>query len=246
MKKSTILLLSSVWFLGLPAPAQSNEPPSKQIKGRERIAPPVNMPMKQSGPTEITNVPVRLDNADLQQALDFYASIKGRTVLQHPLLKRTTISVVAAGQKAQLEAAFEDAFRAQEMGVIPDGEKFVMIVPASLTNFVTPGSDKIVSTVLGDLSSLMNNQILPAGTINFPGSDVNAVVRIYGEIIGRKLAAGSQRPHGIIRLKTATPLSKAEVIYAFETLFDWQGLRMVPESDKTFRVEPSSQSRSEK
>jgi hypothetical protein len=191
-------------------------------------------PSQTNTPNQTTAAGIHLREAKLQQALELYAQIKGRTILRHPLLKPITVSLDAEIPTA---AAFEDMFRQHGIATIVDGEKFVMVVPIAQTNFVTPRSNKIVSTVLGDLSSMTNNVVIPAGAINFLPTDLDQVIPIYSDIIERKPASGSKFPYGLIYLRTVNPLSKAEVIYALETLFAWNGFKLVPEDDKTFRAE---------
>ena len=192
-----------------------------------------------NAPNQTAVTDIHLREAKLQQALELYAQIKGRTILRQPLLKPITVSLDTEIPTAA--AAFEDMLRQRGIATIPEGDKFVMVVPISLTNSVTPRSNKIVSTVLGDLSSMTNNEVIPAGTINFLPTDWNQVIPIYSDIIERKPASGSKFPYGLIYLRTVNPLSKAEVIYALETLFAWNGLQLVPEDDKTFRAESLSE-----
>jgi hypothetical protein len=44
----------------------------------------------------------------------------------------------------------------------------------------------------------------------------------------------------MISLKTQTPLTREEVCYALETLFAWQGFKLVPEGDRLAKLVPIS------
>ena len=54
-------------------------------------------------------------------------------------------------------------------------------------------------------------QIVPAGMINFEGVDVNQVLEVYAQLVGRTLLRASL-PQASIVLKTETNLTKAEAI----------------------------------
>jgi general secretion pathway protein D len=83
-------------------------------------------------------------------------------------------------------------------------------------------------------------QTVPAGTINFQGVDLNAVLEIYAKYVGRTLIRGVL-PDAKIILKTETPLTKTEVIEALQAVLALNGISVVNIGDKFVKVLPSDQ-----
>ena len=81
---------------------------------------------------------------------------------------------------------------------------------------------------------------VPAGTINFQGVDLNAVLEIYAKYVGRTLIRGTL-PDTKIILKTETPLTKSEVIQALQAVLALNGISVVNIGDKFVKVLPSDQ-----
>lgn len=175
---------------------------------------------------------LRLANANLEQVLDVYARINGRTVLQHPSLKATLLSLNAAAKtRSEAVAILEQLFQRHGMTSIPDGSKFVMIVPSSLTNTVSARSGGIVPTPA-------ESAALPNGVIDFRNADLRQALAIYGRLVGRKLVKAEGLRSSTIRLRTATDLTKSEAAYALETLFRWNGVNVVPVGETEFHAVP--------
>jgi hypothetical protein len=189
---------------------------------------------EKSGASDMT---IQLRDASLQQVLDLYGVIKERTVLQHPSLRATRISLSSAA-KTRSDAAkvLEDTFRQNGMAVIPDGTKFVMIVPVALTNTAIPKSREIQAPSVGN-NSQPERGIIPKGQIDFNEAALGQVLDIYGELTGRKLVNSDGQMFGPpIRLRTANPLTKDEAIYAIATMIEWSGYKIVFAGDKEFKL----------
>lgn len=186
---------------------------------------------------------LQLHGANLQQVLELYGEIKGRTVLPHPALKSIPTTLNAEAQtRIEAAAVLEKLFEQQGMAVILDGDKFVMIVPASLTNSALPRSDKIVSDSRSDSSTNAEASNL-RGTINFMGAEMRQVLALYAELSGRKFNTVDSQYSGLpIRFRSQTPLTKAEAVYALETLIEWSGFEIVPIDEKEFKVVPAARS----
>ena len=76
---------------------------------------------------------INFPNIDLEQVLEYYAELVGRTVLRATSLPETTITI-----QTQTELSFEEAIQALDtvlamngIAVIPFGEKFVKVVPVA-------------------------------------------------------------------------------------------------------------------
>ena len=82
--------------------------------------------------------------------------------------------------------------------------------------------------------------MIPAGTINFQGVDVNQVLEIYSQLVGRTLLRASL-PASQIVLKTQTPLTKSEAIQALQAVLALNGIAVVNIGDKFVKVLPVDQ-----
>ncbi len=83
-------------------------------------------------------------------------------------------------------------------------------------------------------------QLIPEGLINFQGVDVQQVLDIYAQLVGRTLLRG-QLPSAQIILKTETPLTKAEAIEALQGVLALNGIAVINVGDKFCKVLPVDQ-----
>ena len=124
----------------------------------------------------------------------------------------------------------------------------MMVVPSAQAAEVKPHSSELKSSrsasVIGAVpqdnpaGSGLEEEQIPPGAIYFWNVPADQVAPIYAELLGRKLDL-SQRPPsrmGVISMRTITPVTKAEAVYALETLFGWQGLKVVPVGDSAAKL----------
>jgi hypothetical protein len=173
-----------------------------------------------------------LEGAGFSQVLMIYQRLSGRTLLIHPALPEYSVNLSAeASNPAEATLVLEKEFAAHQIGTIPDGDKFTMIVPESQLTRIKPRSMEIKPT---------EGELLPAGVITFWNVDLVQVANIYAALMGRQLDRQAPPPRATrtIKLKTQTPLSREEARYALDTLFRWQGLEMIPEGDDLMKLAP--------
>ena len=84
-------------------------------------------------------------------------------------------------------------------------------------------------------------EMLPAGTINFPATDLNQVLQIYSELVGRTILRPTTLPAPTITLKTQTPLTRREAIQAFDAVLALNGVAVVNVGEKFVKVIPTAQ-----
>ncbi len=93
------------------------------------------------------------------------------------------------------------------------------------------------------------DQLIPPGLIDFTGGggvDLNQVLRIYQELVGRTiLRAPALPPAPNIYLKTQTDLTKKEAIQALEKVMALNGVAMIKVGDKFAVAVPWAQANSE-
>src|SRR5207244_11845681 len=82
--------------------------------------------------------------------------------------------------------------------------------------------------------------MVPAGTINFPAVDINEVMKIYAELVNRTVLRPTTLP-GVITLKTQTPLTKKEAIQALDAVLALTGVSVILVGEKLVKVVPSGQ-----
>ena len=85
------------------------------------------------------------------------------------------------------------------------------------------------------------DETLAAGTINFPATDLNQVLQIYAELVGRTVLRPSSLPAPQITLKTQTPLTRREAVQAFDAVLALNGISVVNVGDKFVKVIPAAQ-----
>jgi hypothetical protein len=66
-------------------------------------------------------------------------------------------------------------------------------------------------------------------------SSISAAIKNYGRLLEREQVGGDPIPRSQVYLRTRI-LSKAEMLYAYDTLLQWNGLKVVIADDKTFKV----------
>jgi general secretion pathway protein D len=84
-------------------------------------------------------------------------------------------------------------------------------------------------------------EIIPAGTINFPATDLKDVLQIYSELVNRTVLRPANLGSPQITLKTQTPLTKKEAIMALDAVFALNGISMINIGDKFVKVVPQAQ-----
>jgi hypothetical protein len=199
-----------------------------------------------------TNLPVPavvLEDAGLNAVLDLFARFTNRTLLRWPALPAISFSLCASA-KSQPSAAriLEQALIAEDLAVIPDGEKFLMIVPRSEAANVNPHAPPAKASTGGGVKP----QAAPAGTgaeaqegmlpgvIDFRGADVWQVLEIYSDMVHRKFERG-EHPNisATITLTTQGRLTMEEGCYALETVLRWSGMKLVPVGKDAIKPVPA-------
>jgi general secretion pathway protein D len=119
------------------------------------------------------------------------------------------------------------------------------VAPAAAVTTATPAGSASAAAAgsASGAQQLVNAQpeeIIPAGTINFQGVDVNQVLEIYSQLVGRTLLRAGL-PAAQIVLKTQTPLTKTEAIQALQAVLALNGIAVVNIGDKFVKVLPVDQ-----
>jgi hypothetical protein len=183
---------------------------------------------------------IMLENASLGSVLSLYGEFSERTLLRsQPLPKVAFTGGGSAPDRAAAAQILQTLLAQRELAAIPDGEKFIMVVRKAQAATVTPRSAEIKPSVGNPQSD-----ILPAGALNFPNTDVAQVIQIYAELVGLKLDQSSPIPlRGTIQFRSQTPLTRDEARYALDTVLNWAGVKMVPVGTGFVKPVPVSESK---
>ena len=106
-----------------------------------------------------------------------------------------------------------------------------------------PGAASVAATADAGAKALAAaepEEVIPAGTINFQGVDLNQVLKIYAQLVGRTLLRANL-PDAKIVLETQTPLTKTETIQALQAVLALNGISLVNIGDKFVKVVPSGE-----
>jgi len=178
-----------------------------------------------------TNIMV-LTNAALTSVLELYARCSSRSLLQYPALPNHVVQVRAAPtNQAEAAVVLEQALAAQGITIIPDGEKFALVVPKKAASYVRARSAEIKPSA----QAASGAESFPTGAVIFVGADFTTVAMMYAELSGRKTDPANWSrdiPRPNFFFKNQTALTKSELLYAYDTLLEWCGLKMVPDGDE--------------
>jgi hypothetical protein len=189
---------------------------------------------------------LQLHEASLEQVLSLYGKFCERTLLRPSLTADPVTLRAAPGNKPEAALVLQKALLAQGMTNIPDGKKFMMVLPVERAAMADPLSERIKPPARrpGE-SETKDASIVPAGEINFPGIDCNQFLFYYAALAFDGRVVDPQAPllrnTEPIHLISQTPLTREEAIYALNTLFEWQNIKVIPSGSnyvKAVRMAP--------
>lgn len=156
----------------------------------------------------------------------------------------------SAKDRAGAARALEQALVAEKLSIIPDGKKFLMIVPNSEAANVNPHAPPAKASADNGTKSRQATPVLggaeveplPDGAIDMRNADVSQVADICAMMLDRKLDDSERLPAAAtISITTQTPMTKEEGVYALETLLRWSGIKLVPEGEDKLKAVPVAQ-----
>jgi general secretion pathway protein D len=106
--------------------------------------------------------------------------------------------------------------------------------PPDLTK---PQPDQIAITPSASASNSTMDQVIEVGTIDFKGVDLNQVLKIYAEYVNKTILRPATLAGAPVWLTTQTPLTKREVIQAFDAVLGMSGIAMIPFGDKFIKAD---------
>ncbi len=169
-----------------------------------------------------------LEDVSLQTVLLLLGRFSDRTVLQHPSLRAVSLTINhPVTHRAEAAQVLKVALEEKQIAVVTDGDKFLLVAPKAQAPALNPRSVQHATTSTNSAAA----ELFPAGSLNFQSALAVQVLMIYAELRGEKLDRSSPLPptaNNPIFLKMETALTKAECLYALETLLNWNGIKLVP------------------
>jgi len=106
----------------------------------------------------------------------------------------------------------------------------------------TPSGETVMIAPPPGRTNAPQEEMIPPGMIDFRGTDVNEVLKLYAELVNRTvLRPASLAAQGQIVLKTQTPLTKSEAIQALEAVMAINGIALVNAGEKFVKAIPLAQ-----
>jgi general secretion pathway protein D len=122
-------------------------------------------------------------------------------------------------------------------GVLPSSTTPAVVPPVP----TTPPANPVAANPPAPATNAPPEEMLPAGTINFRATDLDQVLRIYSELVGRTILRPTSLPAPTITLVTQTPLTKKEAIQAFDAVLGMNGIALVNVGEKFVKAVAQAQ-----
>jgi hypothetical protein len=145
----------------------------------------------------------------------------------------------------------DDLVKAIELALAPkgilfrqDGDKFAFAGRENDLNSITPQLRELAATLAKTRSNAgpgAQEELLPTGAINFPGTDLNQVLMIYQELVNRSLLRPVTLPAPTVAFRSYTSWTIEEAIYAFNATLALNGISIVPVGEKFVFAFPAVQ-----
>lgn len=186
---------------------------------------------------------IRLENARLGDVLAIYQKVIGRTLLCSSAINRTARANLSMAGVATAEEMAKGIERALPGLVFhTDGDKFEVVGRKGDFEKLTPELRDVArklrpkapappgSAAGGPITP--SEEVLPAGVINFQNTDFSQVLQIFQELLNRTLLRSALWQGSPIYLKTQTPLTRDEAVYAMCAVLALDGISLVDWGDK--------------
>jgi len=166
----------------------------------------------------------------LDEALDTYAGLTGKTILrasQLPFVSGGSASQILA-DKSNAVARIESELVRSGITVVQDGPHFVRVFPAQRQDLLT-------NTPLRG-PELWTAERPPPGAIDFSNAGIEQCLQIYAEMRQRTLLRPAFLPAPPLKLKTMSPLTQEEAVYAITTMLALNDIVAVDDGNHVVQV----------
>jgi hypothetical protein len=210
------------------------------VRAKENGAATFYAPQTTNSMGDTTAKSIVLNNVDFDDVIDLYASIKAQTLLIHPDVKQPRLTLSAdASNKTAAVGILKRALQEQGAATMADGDKFEWLVPVGATNIVLPAAIPARPFPSGSPATNANSSadVLPQDSINFMTVALPQLLDVYQALTAQKWIQDKPLPStGTFTFHNQTPLTKTEILHAFDVLLAWHGLKVANMDDKSFRL----------
>ena len=169
-------------------------------------------------------------------SVDTYTELMGKTFLAPSALLSLPDSIDSElpADKTNVIVFLEKEFSKKGISIVQDGPCFVRLIPggewqAELSSMPLRGAQ---------LHASPSQQLIPAGAVNFPATELSQVLEIYSELKSRTILRTRFLPSPTIRFKNQCPLTREELVYALETVLALNGLSTVDDGQTFVQIVP--------
>lgn len=188
--------------------------------------------------------------------LYLYQLLTRRTMIPSPSLPpfRVDLQMPQARDEKELAAGIEKALAQKGILVQTEKNKFALVITEADQRKITPELWDLAAMLQGrserghsSAGSVTNtpsdaDEMLPPGFINFLGADLSQVLLIYQDLASRTLLRPATLPPASIWLRTATTVSRAEALFAFNLVLALNDLSLKPVGENFLLIVPAAQS----
>lgn len=198
---------------------------------------------------------IRLKEATRRETLEIYQQLVGRTLLRSSSVgngNRITLQLAGPAPSDELANSVEKALD----GLVfhPDEDKFTVVGREGDFEKLTPELREFARNLKlampsppgaqgpkGSSGNKPDEDMVPAGVINFWNTDFFQVLQVFQELVNRTLLRPASLTGSGIYLKTQTPLTREDVVYAMCAVLALDGVSFVDLDDKFLFVYPTSE-----
>jgi type II secretory pathway component GspD/PulD (secretin) len=184
---------------------------------------------------------IKFMEADIHQVLEIYQELSHRTVLKPSDLVGRKVSVRTQTELTREEAiwVFDAMLGLADIAMIPQGDKFVFTLPG-IQNAQVPHFEP------NPVPAALEAKEEPAGLMKFQSADLSQVLPHYANLLGRQpLPIDRTTPAVKLSVRSQTPLTRAEAIFALDALAAVNRLKFVLVGDDKVKVLPAALARGE-
>jgi hypothetical protein len=201
----------------------------------------------------LAQAPPREHQTPLDEALELYQECTGNTVLRSPNLPSLTEfnKPILSSDTNGMRIVLENELLNKGIELIPLDNTTAMAVESGWKNSPTanyiatikprPTQGSVsTSNVPASTDEKPTEPLIPRGTIDFRGADINQFLEIYALLLNRNLLR-APIISSAFKLHTQTPFTKSAVIYLLEVSLALNGIASVDDGTNFLQIVPINQ-----
>jgi hypothetical protein len=183
----------------------------------------------------------------LDKALELYQEFSGRTVLRSPNLPSLPEfnPPIPSSDTNGMRMVLENELLNKGIELIPLRDDITMAVEpgwknSPTANYIATIKPRPSQVVPKSNQEKSPEELIPRGTIDFGGADINQFLDLYAMLLNRSLLRWPIVP-STFKLRTQTPFTKSAVIYLLEVSLALNGIASVDDGTNFLQIVPINQ-----